>query len=52
MIDRQEEQPMPDLDFVFSRIVHPEIEDTLAERLRLPLGHRFGGLHTPVDEVL
>ena len=37
MIDRQEEQ-MPDLDFVFARIVHPEIEDTLAERLRLPLG--------------
>ena len=52
MIDRQEEQPMPELDFVFSRVVHPEIEDDLAERLRLPLGTKYPALYSPVDEVL
>ena len=43
------EQTQPEQVFQ-AGVAHYELEDLLD--VRLPLGHKFGGLHTPVDEVL
>ena len=48
--EEEESQDRPEPVFQ-AGLVHYELED-VADRTRLPLGHRFGGLHSKVDEVL